>query len=441
MVHRLRSPTRIILALLLAGLAALAIVALFGGRSGVRADTSGPNASGYVWIDSNAPDPVVTFDWIDATGGTLSEVTDGDDDDGSETADLPFTFNFFGTDYTQVDISSNGFLSFNIGSDCNDNYNWEGDPEVGNPIPHDDAICNDVDDGWGGNPLIAAWFDDLDPGVCGDVYYETVGTAPDQQFVVEFRGVCHEDCDDCDAGEGITFEVILFEGSNDIKVQYMDTVFTDNPGADPDLVEEDNGQSATTGIDKDGTVGLGYSWTDPLTDNLAVLYTTNFGVPTEITLDPPTATNEIRSDHTVTATVIDGAGLPIEQAGVEFNVTDGPNAGDNNGQETALDTNGQATFTYTGDGGTGTDTIEACVVDFPKLCTTATKTWTEAPPPSPAPAPTAVAEVVQVPTALPDTGGEPGSSSSLAWLILAIGGIAALAGGVVLTRRFDRARR
>src|SRR3990172_8090168 len=84
-------------ALVLAGIAVLALVAL-GGRSGGRADTSGPNASGYVWIDSNAPDPVVTFDWVDATDGTLSAISNADDN--YEKVDLPFTFNFFGTDYT-----------------------------------------------------------------------------------------------------------------------------------------------------------------------------------------------------------------------------------------------------------------------------------------------------------------------------------------------------
>ena len=52
-------------------------------------------------------------------------------------------------------------------------------------------------------------------------------------------------------------EVILFETSNDIKMQYLDTFFGTQ---DPDISEENNGGTATTGIDKDGTVGLGYHW-------------------------------------------------------------------------------------------------------------------------------------------------------------------------------------
>ncbi|MEE8346662.1 MAG: hypothetical protein V3S20_04870 [Dehalococcoidia bacterium] len=155
-----------------------------------------------------------------------------------------------------------------------------------------------------------------------------------------------------------------------------------------------------------------------------------------ITLTPPTATNVVGTDHTVTATVeIDG------QADVEFNVTDGPNAGDNNGQEgTAIDGNGEATFTYTGDGGAGTDTIEACVVDFPELCATATKTWVVEPTPTPTPTPTVLAATatptptptpVVLAAALPSTGGAPsdGSSSALPWLAAIAGAIALIGSG------------
>ena len=57
------------------------------------------------------------------------------------------------------------------------------------------------------------------------------------------------------------------------------------------------------------------------------------------------------------------------------------------------------------------------------------------------PAPAATPTPTPTPAQLPRTGGRPGSSSGLAWLVLAAGGIAALAGGAVLTRRSGRARR
>jgi hypothetical protein len=59
-------------------------------------------------------------------------------------------------------------------------------------------------------------------------------------------------------------------------------------------------------------------------------------------------------------------------------VTSGPNAGEN-GTDTT-DANGEATFTYTGDGGAGTDQIEASFVDSQentKTSNTVTKEWTQ----------------------------------------------------------------
>ncbi len=144
-----------------------------------------------------------------------------------------------------------------------------------------------------------------------------------------------------------------------------------------------------------------------------------------ITLDPPTATNTVGEDHEVTATVgIEGTPVGEEFAEVEFEITDGPNKGDTGTDST--DADGEATFTYTGDGGVGDDTIEACVVDFPEVCDTATKTWEAvvlAAVATPTPTPT--------PVALPASGGTPsdGGSSALPWLAAIAGAIALIGSG------------
>ncbi len=173
------------------------------------ANTSGPDSSGYTWTDSNAPDPSITFDWIDiTTTGTVIDNWDHNVDDGAFTQSLPFDFNFFGSTYDTVQITTNGFISFTIpgpehmdenGFHCNHGYNEDKinpspeEADLGNPIPHGDGNCRD--EGWGLNPLIAAFFDDLyTSDDCGEVYYGTNGTAPNRTFIAQWDGVCHQLC-------------------------------------------------------------------------------------------------------------------------------------------------------------------------------------------------------------------------------------------------------
>ena len=107
----------------------------------------------------------------------------------------------------------------------------------------------------------------------------------------------------------------------------------------------------------------------------------NVILPGSITLDPATDTNPIGTQHTVTATVRNAQGQVQEGVTVNFQIISGPNTGDT-GTDTT-DVNGQATFTWTGDGGAGTDTVRASFVDATGATrtTTASKTWEGIPPP------------------------------------------------------------
>src|SRR5207247_11394556 len=105
------------------------------------------------------------------------------------------------------------------------------------------------------------------------------------------------------------------------------------------------------------------------------------GQAVDVRAPPNTATNVINTDHTVTATVTFN-GSPLSGATVVFNVTTGPNAGQSSSPTT--DVNGQATFTYTGAGGVGTDAISACIFTLPAArvllgvplaCDNVTKDW------------------------------------------------------------------
>ena len=172
------------------------------------------------------------------------------------------------------------------------------------------------------------------------------------------------------------------------------------------------------------------------------------GQPLGITLDPPAATNDVGTDHMVTATV---SGAPPGATGVTFTVTSGPNTGAtftcSPNANCVTDAGNQVSGTYTGDGGTGQDTIEACIqligVQAPP-CATATKDWvqpTPTPTPTPSATPTPTPTPTQAPAAeLPATGAQPPAGSGFPWLlagIVVLGALAVGAGGVLLRRRVN----
>jgi len=215
---------------------------LFGISTSSVARIVGPDSFGYTAIDSNELDGP-TYNWIDIIGtGTY---WDPDDDDYTEVP-IGFTFNFYGVDYDTVFIGSNGYLTFDGGDYEYDNFVF---PSIG-------------------LPRIAPFFDDLlKQEVDSGVYYETIGTAPNRMFVVTWYIEDHFDF----FGEGygspntVTFQVILYEGSNEIKFQYQDVTFGDS--------RWDYGASATVGINKgDGITAVQYSNNEAVLENeMAIL--------------------------------------------------------------------------------------------------------------------------------------------------------------------------
>ena len=108
------------------------------------------------------------------------------------------------------------------------------------------------------------------------------------------------------------------------------------------------------------------------------------GAPANLTLTPATDTNEVGTQHCVTATVTDVLGIPVPGVTVRFSVT-GANPTSGTGTS-PTDANGQATFCYVGTVA-GVDTISAyadtnsnAVQDPGEPGATATKTWTPGPP-------------------------------------------------------------
>ncbi|MDP8207406.1 MAG: carboxypeptidase regulatory-like domain-containing protein [Candidatus Electryonea clarkiae] len=153
--------------------------------------SGGADDFGYYWVDSdemNGPE----YDWIDISR-TGDEVRDMGDDDYAGPFELPWTFSFYGNEYDEVYISSNGFLSFGVGSSDNLNQ-WI--PDRGTP-----------------NNLIALCWRDLDPSESGNIYY---GTDEDGNWICQFENVAVPGF-----RENITAEVILQE-SGDFLFQYSE---------------------------------------------------------------------------------------------------------------------------------------------------------------------------------------------------------------------------
>ena len=121
----------------------------------------GPDAFGYMWIDSDeAGGPAFVWNDITATGTQITGLTD---DSYAGPVDLGINFPFYANTYSQVYVGSNGILTFGSGSTSLSNQNI---PDAGTP-----------------NDLIAWFWDDMNPGTSGQVYYQTIG----DEFVIQFN--------------------------------------------------------------------------------------------------------------------------------------------------------------------------------------------------------------------------------------------------------------
>jgi len=147
------------------------------------------------------------------------------DDQLSSAIGIGFTFNFYGRNYSNAYVSSNGFLTFGAGES--------------------NGCCTGaIDSPWSPNNLIAGWWEDLDPTDGGSIRYQTRGQAGSREFVVGFYKIQH-----WPFWYPVTFEMILHEGSNHIEFQWA--------------VGHSDGGIHTVGIENaNGSIGLPILSTD-----------------------------------------------------------------------------------------------------------------------------------------------------------------------------------
>ena len=244
------------------GLSMFALVALLALTTQVQDTQAG--------LASYASNDTVPFSWMDISGTGTPLATLNDCDDCAQ-ANVPigFTFNFAGTDYTQLEPTTNGVVSL----DQEDSTEYDNN-DYG-PLPTSE---------WTGAALFPFW-DDLYPEEAGTIYAQTLGSAPNRIFVLQYDGITSYDEESL--SYLATFQMALCEGSNNVVFQYLDTVF-----AKPGYPEHDNGGDATVGIQESDTSALQYSHMSPvIMDDMAIAFYPTSGSANNCLAGPaPTAT-------------------------------------------------------------------------------------------------------------------------------------------------------
>jgi len=216
------------------------------------ATTIGP-AFGYTATD------VTTFSFLDVSSGGASVLTNTDD--GTAALALPFPFEFYGTTYPMLCVSSNGAAYFvstlaqcgTIDDDINADLSSAAPP--------------------GDRPGVFPFWSDLNfnlPGA-GGVNYQAQGTVGSRKFIIQWANGYPQSAAAGISPNPVTFQVVLFEGSNQILFQYQTVgLGAGNPAS--------NGGQAAIGIRDVGghSNGRRIAWSSNssvVADSTAILFT------------------------------------------------------------------------------------------------------------------------------------------------------------------------
>jgi hypothetical protein len=162
-----------------------------------------------------------TYSPISIAGGATASSASGDNGVQSS-AGIGFTFNYLGTNYTSIGISTNGIASF---SGINGS-----------------AVNTDLYTTSAPNAVLAPWWDDLATGT-GTILYQTQGASGSRTFTIQWTNVSSYSSG---STAHLNFQLVLHESTNVIEFKY---------GADP-AGTFNAAESASIGI-KSATGGNG----------------------------------------------------------------------------------------------------------------------------------------------------------------------------------------
>ncbi|NQT34435.1 hypothetical protein HQ587_04525, partial [bacterium] len=239
---------------------------------------TGPDDYGYICFDNTDEDweQAPEYDWIEISpeeeerdfDGILLHLDPNQEFDIGDAVviDLSFTTQFYGEEYDQITVGSNGFICMGAQEGIVSFANWPMDRAIG-----------------GGMGMIAPFWDDLrlrnDYGVY--YYYDE----EEARFIVEWYKMRTA----ADYNAELTFQVVLYDsrsypsftGDSQILIQYRNIENEENIRGG-DQAWDDDTPYASVGISSpDGSTGISYTWNNeypisaaPLEAGRALLFTT-----------------------------------------------------------------------------------------------------------------------------------------------------------------------
>jgi hypothetical protein len=237
----------------------------------LTSDPTGPDGYGYYAYSSHDVlwDQRPEYNWVEIDAIGIEIPKPGGVSDFTQTVNLPFNFKYYGNNFTQVRISSDGWIAFGSGIQTK---------SVNSPLPYLDTLNN----------MAAVFWDDFfsnGPQGGGKLFYHF---DPDNhRFIIEWDTVPHYS----ELTDKETFEIIL-----------LDPVYYPTPTGDGEIIfqyeEVEEAGSCTVGIENSSEdIGMQYLFNefyavtaDEVVNNLAVKFTTQ--LPTVVSVEED---NEIGS--------------------------------------------------------------------------------------------------------------------------------------------------
>ncbi len=209
-------------------------VAVSAGSFTVTESSPSPNA---------APEVLTFTDATPAGGGTT--VSFSNKDDAVHFTTIPFTFSLFKDSFlagSPISIATNGWLSLDGAST----------PEFQNAsLPAQSVERPSGGDGIIPAAMIAPFFDDLTFETAGSVSTLLTGDPGTRRYIVQWSDASILNSVGDDLGAALTFEVVLYEGTNDVQFIYKSMAGM-----------RSDGSSATIGMQnlrRDGAIQTGFN--------------------------------------------------------------------------------------------------------------------------------------------------------------------------------------